>query len=309
MTTLAYFDGKIVPIAEASVSITCSTLHYGTGCFGGLRAYWNEDHQQLYAFRLVDHYQRFLNSAQLLRCNIDLTAEQLSEITLELLRREGWRKNVYIRPLAYKDDDIFKVWLHDANDKIAIFSQRVGTYIASQTGTKVCVSSWRRVDDTAIPARGKLNGAYVNSALVKTEAMLNGFDDAIALNQDGHVSEGSAANLMIVRQGAVITPPVTANLLEGITRRTLITLIRDELGLEVIERDIDRTELYLAEEAFFCGTGVQTVAIGSIDHHTIGQGVIGPITQRLYELHHRVLRGEVEKYMNWLSPVLQPSPA
>lgn len=303
MTTLAYFEGKIVPIEEASVSITCSTLHYGTGCFGGLRAYWNEDHEQLYAFRLVEHYQRFLNSAKLLRCEFDISPEQLADITIELLSREGWRENVYMRPLAYKNDDIFKIWLHDADDQIAIFTQPVGTYIATDTGAKVCVSSWRRVDDTAIPARGKLNGAYVNSALIKSEAMLSGFDDAIVLNQDGHVSEGSAANLMIVRDGVVITPPINANLLEGITRRSLITLIRDELGLELVERNIDRSELYLADEAFFCGTGVEMVAIGSIDHREIGDGNRGPITKQLHDLYRRVLRGEEEKYMDWVSPV------
>ncbi len=303
MTTIAYFEGSIVPIADATVSITCGTLHYGTGCFGGLRAYWNEDHEQLYGFRLIDHYRRFLNSAKLLRCHLGLTAEQLSDITIELLRREGWRENVYIRPLAYKDDDIFKVWLHEARDKVAIFSQRVGQYIKSSHAAKVCVSSWRRVDDTAIPARGKINGAYVNSAFVKSEALLNGFDEAIVLNQDGHVSEGSAANLMIVRDGVVITAPVTANVLEGITRHSLITLLREELGLTVIEREIDRTELYLAEEAFFCGTGVQITAIGSIDHYTIGQGGMGPITEQLGQLYSRVLRGEEAKYMNWLTPV------
>lgn len=309
MTTLAYFEGNIVPIAEATVSVTCGTLHYGTGCFGGLRAYWNEDHKQLYGFRLIDHYRRFLNSAKLLRCTFDLTTDQLADITIELLSREGWREDVYIRPLAYKDDDIFKLWLHEASDKVAIFSQRVGKYIESDAGAKVCVSSWRRVDDTAIPARGKINGAYINSALVKTEAMLNGFDDAIVLNQDGHVSEGSAANLMIIRDRVVITPPVTANLLEGITRRTLITLIRDELGLDVVERNIDRSELYLADEALFCGTGVQIVAIGSIDHHPIGQSGRGPITQQLHELYGRVVRGEEAKYMNWLSPVPAPATA
>jgi branched-chain amino acid aminotransferase len=205
--------------------------------------------------------------------------------------------------LAYKDDDIFRLWLHDGTDKIAIFTKPYDKYIAADAGAKVCVSSWRRVDDTAIPARGKTNGAYVNSALIKTEAMLNGFDDAIVLNQDGHVSEGSVANFMMVRNGAVITPPVTANILEGITRRSLITLIREELGVEVMEREIDRTELYLADEAFLCGTGVQIAAIGSIDHRIIGQGGTGPITHRLRELFYRVLRGEEAKYVDWLSPV------
>jgi len=303
MTTLAYYEGQFVPIEQATVSITCNTLHYGTGCFGGLRGYWNEQREQLYAFRLVDHYRRFLNSAKLLFCNFDYTPEQLADITVELLSREGWRQNCYIRPIAYKDDGVFRVWLHDSNDKLAIFSQPVTRYIEADKGAKVCVSAWRRVDDTAIPARGKVNGAYLNSALVKSEAMLSGFDDAIVLNQDGHVSEGSAANFMMVRDGVLITPPVTANVLEGITRKTLIQLAREELGLEVVERNIDRTELYLADEAFFCGTGAQVAAIGSIDHRLVGNGGIGPITQRVRDIYFRVVLGEEPKYMGWLTPV------
>ncbi len=305
MTKLAYFEGQIVPIEDANVSIRCNTLHYGTGCFGGLRAYWNQEHEQLYAFRLLDHYRRFLNSARLLLCEFDYTPEQLCDITIELLRREEWREDVYIRPLAYKDDGIFRLWLQDASDRIAIFTQPYDKYISADSGARVCVSSWRRVDDTAIPARGKASGAYTNSALIKSEAMLNGFDDAIVLNQNGHVSEGSAANFMMVRDGDVITPPVTANILEGITRRSLITLLRKDLGLNVIEREIDRSELYLADEAFFCGTGVQIAAIASIDHRPIGQGATGPITQQLRELFFRVLRGEAGEYADWLSPVLK----
>jgi branched-chain amino acid aminotransferase len=179
----------------------------------------------------------------------------------------------------------------------------VGKYIESDKGAKVCVSSWRRVDDTAIPARGKINGTYVNSALVKTDAMLSGYDEAIVLNQNGHVSEASAANFMLVRDGVVITPPVTANLLEGVTRRTLIQLMRDELGLDVVEREIDRSELYIADEAFFCGTGVQIAAIGSIDHRQLGDGSTGPITQQIRDLYFRVVMGEEPRYMHWLSPV------
>lgn len=303
MTKLAYFEGQIVPIEQAKVSITCNTLHYGTGCFGGIRAYWNEEKEQLYAFRLIDHYTRFLNSAKLLLCNFDYTPQKLADITVELLSREGWQQNVYVRPIAYKDDDVFRVWLHDSTDKIAIFSQPVGKYLKADAGAKVCVSAWRRVDDTAIPARGKVNGAYVNSALVKSDAMLSGFDDAIVLNQDGHVSEGSAANFMMVRDGVLLTPPVTSNLLEGITRRTILHLAAKELGLDVVERNIDRTELYLAEEAFFCGTGVQVAAIGSIDHRTVGSGGTGSITQQLRDLYFRVVTGEEPKYMEWLTPV------
>ena len=209
----------------------------------------------------------------------------------------------YIRPIVYKDDGVFRVWLHDATDKIAIFSQPVDRYIKADKGAKVCVSAWRRVDDTAIPARGKVNGAYVNSALVKSDAMLSGFDDALVLNQDGHVSEGSAANFMMVRDGALITPPITSNLLEGITRRTLIRLAQAELGLEVVERNIDRTELYLADEAFFCGTGAQVAAIGSIDHRLVGEGGVGPLTRQIRDLYFQVVTGQTPDYMDWLTPV------
>ena len=302
MTTLAYFEGEFVPIEQAHVSIACNTLHYGTGCFGGIRAYWNEGREQLYLFRVKDHYERVLNSAKLLFCELDYTVEQLAELTVELLSREGWRENVYIRPLVYKDDGIFRVWLHDSNDKVAIFSQSVGSYIKAE-GLSVGVSSWRRADDTTMPARGKINGTYVNSALAKSDAILSGFDEAILLNQDGHVSEASAANLMIVRKGVVITPPVTANILEGITRRTVMQLLHDELGLEVVERNIDRSELYLADEAFFCGTGVQIAAIGSVDHRAVGDGETGPITQQITDLYARVVTGEEAKYMDWLTPI------
>ncbi|MEM7116469.1 MAG: branched-chain amino acid transaminase [Chloroflexota bacterium] len=304
MTKFAYFEGEIVPIEEASVSIMCNTLHYGTGCFGGLRGYWNEEQEQLYAFRLVDHYKRFLNSAKLLMCNFDYTPQQLADITVELLAREGWRENVYIRPLVYKDDGIFRVWLHDANDRVAIFSQTVGTYLPDKM-QKVCVSAWRRVDDTAIPARGKVNGAYVNSALIKSDAVLSGFDEAIVLNQDGHVSEGSAANFMMVRDGVLITPTITSNVLEGITRRTILHLAEVELGIPVMERNIDRTELYMADEAFFCGTGAQVAPIGSVDHRAVGNGRLGPITEQIRDLYFAVVYGRVAKYQEWVTAVPQ----
>jgi branched-chain amino acid aminotransferase len=308
MTRFAYFEGAIRSIEEAKVSVTCNTLHYGTGCFGGLRGYWNEEREQLYAFRLADHYQRFLNSAKLLHCRLDYTVEQLVDITVQLLQAEGWRQNCYIRPLAYKDDGVYRVWLHEATDKVTIFSQPVGAYIPVDKGASAGVSSWRRVDDTAMPARGKVNGTYVNSALAKSDAMLSGFDDAILLNQDGHVAEGSAANFMMVRNGSVITPPVTSNILEGITRRTLLELIREELMIEVIERDIDRSELYLCDEAFYCGTGAQVTPISFIDHRAVGDGGVGPITRQIRDLYFRVVFGNEPNYMHWLTPVPQGEP-
>ena len=303
MTNWAFFEGGIVPIDQAKISITNHTLHYGTGCFGGIRGYWNAAQQQLYIFRLEDHYARFLHSARLLFSDIGMDNPALVATTLELLRRESWRENVYIRPIAYKDEGVFRVWLHDARDKVAIFSQPTGSYLPDDKSLSVCVSSWRRVDDTAMPARGKVNGTYVNSSLAKSEAMLSGFDEAVLLNQDGHVSEATAANFMMVRDGVLITPPVTANLLEGIVRKSLLELARERLGLRVEERNIDRSELYLADEVFFCGTGVQMAAVGSIDHRTISDGAKGPVTREMGDLFRRVLTGEEADYRHWVTAV------
>lgn len=303
MTKYAFFEGKIVPIEQAKVSIMTHTFNYGTGAFAGIRGYWNEEKEQLFVFRILDHYRRFLNSAKFLLATVDYTPEQLADITVDLLSREGWRQDCYIRPLLYKADEAIGVRLHNLRDAVAIFSLAFGKYIQDEEGAKVCTSTWRRVDDTVIPARGKLIGSYMNSALIKSEAMLNGFDEAIVLNQDGHVAEGSAENLFIVRDGTLITPPVQSNILEGITRRTIMYLAQEEFGVPVLEREIDRSEIYLADEAFFCGTGVQIAAIASVDHRKIGTGRIGPITEQIRDLYFRIVRGQEAKYMHWLTPV------
>ncbi len=303
MPKFAYFEGQFVPIHEAKVSIMTHALNYGTGVFEGIRAYWNAREEQLFVVRLVDHYRRMLQSTKLLRMELGLTADQMSDLTVELLRREGYREDVYIRPLAYKANEIIGVRLHNLRDAFAIFSVPFGKYIEQQEGAKVCFSSWRRNDDNAIPPRGKVTGAYVNSALIKSEAMLNGYDEAIVLNADGHVSEGSAENLFIVRGGKLITPPVSANILEGITRQAIIDLARAELGIETIERQIDRSEVYIADEAFFCGTGVEVTPIGSVDQIPLGSGGVGPITRQIRDLYFRVVRGEEPKYRAWLTPV------
>ncbi|MFN8494107.1 MAG: branched-chain amino acid transaminase [Caldilineaceae bacterium] len=306
MTKFAYFNGTIRPIEEAQISIMNLTFNYGIGCFGGLRGYWNPAREEINVFRIHDHYRRFLNSTKMLMAQFDYTVDQLVAITLELLSRENWQENCYIRPLAYKANTTTGgVQLHDLEDAIAIFARPSGKTIQRSTGLMVGVSSWRRVDDTAIPARGKLIGSYVNSAFVKSDIKLSGFDEAIVLSQDGHVSEGSIANFFMVREGVLLTPPVYANSLEGITRRTVIELAQAELGLRVVERDIDRTELYVAEEAFFCGTGIQIAPILSIDHRTVGKGQIGSITNAVMELYFRVVTGQEAKYQRWLTPVPQ----
>lgn len=309
MTKYAYFQQEIVPIEQAKVSIMTNTFNYGTGCFGGIRGYWNDERQQLYIFRILDHYRRFLDSARLLLAQLDYTPESLAQITVDLVAKEGWTQNCYIRPIAYKAEESIAVRLHDLKDDVTIFSQPVGNYLPIAEGISVGTSSWRRVDDTAIPARGKIIGSYANSALIKSEAQLNGYDDAIVLNQDGHVSEGSAANFMMIRNGVVVTPPTSSNILEGITRRTIMELVQKEMGLPVEIREIDRSEVYLADEAFYCGTGAQVSPISSIDHRPIGAGKVGPLVAELQALYFRVVKGQEEKYLHWLTPVPQKVPA
>lgn len=303
MPKFAYFEGKIVPFTEAKVSIMTHAFNYGTGVFEGIRAYWNEQEAQLFVVRLRDHYRRLLQSTKVLRMQLSLDAEQMSDLTIELLRREGYREDVYIRPLAYKANEVIGVRLHNLTDEFAVFATPFGKYIEQQEGAKVCFSSWRRNDDNAIPPRGKVTGAYVNSALIKSEAMLNGFDEAIVLNADGHVSEGSAENFFIVRGGKLITPPVTANILEGITRQAIMDLAKVELGLDTVERQIDRSEVYIADEAFFCGTGVEVTPIGSVDHLRLGNGGVGPITRKVMDLYYNLVHGVDPKYRHWLTPV------
>jgi len=299
----AYFEGKIVPYAEAKVGVMTHALNYGTGAFGGIRAYWNSDEEQLFIFRPIDHFIRLLNSAKLLFAKFDHTPEDLRDITLELLRREGFKEDVYIRPLVYKADEIIGVRLHDLRDEITIFAVPFTRYIEKDEDAHVTVSSWRRVDDNAVPARGKITGSYVNSAFIKTDALVAGFDEALVLTNQGHVSEGSAENVFMLRRGKLITPPVTENILEGITRYTIMRLAREELGIEIIERQIDRTEVYLCEEFFMTGTAAQVTAITKVDYRAIGDGEMGPITAQLRILYHDVVRGKMPKYRHWNEPV------
>ncbi len=299
----AFFNDEIVPLEDAKVGVMTHALNYGTGVFGGLRGYWNDEEEQLFVMRPVDHFRRFVQSAKMMRIAVKYTPEQISDILTELLRMENFKENCYIRPLAYKSEEMIGVRLHNVSDSMTIFCLPFGRYVDNEEGAHVCFSAWRRIDDNTIPARGKVTGAYANSSLIKTDAVLAGYDEAIVLNDDGHVSEMSSANFMMVRDGVVYTPPIYDNVLEGITRRSLIQMIRDELGVEVVERPIDRTEVYIADEAFMCGTGVQIAAITQVEHRPIGDGVMGPITQRIRDLYFDVVTGRVEKYRHWLSPI------
>jgi len=303
MPKYAFFKGQIVPIEQAQISIMTHGFNYGTGCFEGIRAYWNEQEGQLFVFRMREHYERMHRSARILRIDLPYSVDELGEITLDLLRREGNRGDMYIRPLAYKEDEIIGVRLHDLSDGFAMFSMPFGRYLEQEEGAHVCISSWRRVDDNAVPARAKITGAYINSALAKTDAVLSGYDEALVLTEDGHISEGSAENFFLMRDGSLVTPPVSSNILEGITRDTVITLARDEMGLPTIERLIDRSEIYVCDEAFLVGTGVQVASITKVEHRPIGTGRMGPVVIRLRELYFDVVRGNNPKYRQWCTPV------
>src|SRR5215831_5019867 len=307
--TYAFFKGRVVPYSDAKVGVLTHALNYGTAVFGGLRGYWNDKEKQLFVFRPSDHFKRFLQSAKLLNMELPYSPDDLTRAVSELLRVEAHHEDCYIRPLAYYADETIGVRVHNLNADVSIVAMPFGHYNSNEESMHVTVSSWRRVDDNVIPARGKIAGAYVNSAFAKTDAQRAGFDEVIVLNHDGHISEGSAANFFLIRNGKFATPPVTDNVLEGITRRTIIQLIRDELKMEVQERQIDRTELYLAEEAFLCGTGVQICAITRADYREIGDGKMGEVTTRLRNLYFDVVHGRTAKYRGWCQPVFGANPA
>jgi branched-chain amino acid aminotransferase len=299
----AYFRGKLVPYAEAKVGIMTHALNYGTGAFGGIRGYWNPEEEQLFIFRVLDHYHRLLNSARMLCATLEISEEELRDITLQLLQAEGLRQDCYVRPLVYKADEIIGVRLHDLHDELAMFAVPFDRYVERDEGAHVTFSSWRRIDDNAVPARAKITGAYINSAFIQTDAVRAGFDEALVLTNDGHISEGSAENVFIVRDDVLITPPITDNILEGITRRTVMTLAQDELGLRVVERPIDRTEVYVCDELFLTGTAAQVTAVVKVDHRPIGDGVMGPVASQLRQLYDDAVRGRLPKYRYWNEPV------
>jgi branched-chain amino acid aminotransferase len=295
----AYFHGKIVPYSEAKVGVATHALNYGTAVFGGIRGYWNDEKKKLYIFRPMDHFQRFLNSCRLMCIELGQTPASLTQILLDLLHQDVYQQDIYLRPLAYKGDESIGVKLHGLVDDLSMYAVPFGLYIKNDTAAHFTVSSWRRVDDNMIPARGKISGAYANSALVKTDAVRAGFDDALVLNQDGHISEGSAMNVFILREGKLVTPPASENILEGITRRTIMELADKELHIPVVERPIDRTEIYICDELFMTGTAVQVTAVTQIDHRPVGNGVMGPVTSKLRCLFGDVVRGNNPDYIHW----------
>ena len=296
------FEGRYVPLGEANVSIMTHAFLYGTAVFEGIRAYWNEEKGELYALKVREHMARIRNSARILLMQDPPSVDQLTAEALEVLRRNGFRQDAYVRPSFYKSTQAIGVKLHGLEHRYYILAIPFGDYVDTTVGVKVGTVSWRRTADPAIPSRAKITGSYVNPAFSKSEAMLNGFDEALVLTQDGHVSEGSAENIFVIRDGVLLTPPVTDDILEGITRAGIMEICA-ELGLRVVERSIDRSEIYVADEAFFCGTGAQISPIVEVDRRPVGSGAVGPITKQVKDRYFDIVRGNVPAYAHWVTPV------
>jgi branched-chain amino acid aminotransferase len=301
---IVYFGGEYMPLREARVGILTHALHYGTGVFEGIRAHWDEPSQELFILRPQEHYERWKLNCGILRIDVPVSTEQLCAITVELMRRNAFRTNVYVRPIAYKSAERIGVATDD-QDAMAIVALPFGDYLHAEKGLHAGVSSWRRIEDNAIPARAKICGAYVNSALASDEVRRNGFDEAIFLNESGHVAEGATCNIFMVRRGKLITPSVTENVLEGITRDSIMELAQRELGLEVVERPINRSELYMCDELFLTGTAVGVAPIVRVDHRPIKDAAIGPVARKLQQSYFDATRGHLEVYRKWLLPIYE----
>jgi len=301
----AFFEGKFVPIEEANINIKTNSFHYGTGIFEGIRAYWNEEHQQLYILFAKEHYQRLLRNCKAMFMELPYSVEDLVNITVELLRKNQIKEDVYIRPIVYFKDLKLTPKLIDYTPEIAIYTYNFGRYLDTSKGIRVKVSSWRRNDDNSIPSRWKVAGAYVNSALAKTEALLAGYDEAIMLNQHGFIAEGSGENIFLIREGKAITPSYSEHILEGITRSAVKKLLKNELVVEIEERPVARSELYVADEIFLTGTAAEITPVVEVDNRRVGKGEIGPITKELQDIYFRAVRGMIERYFGWLTPVYE----
>ncbi len=307
-TPYAFFEGKLMPLAEAKISVMTHAFNYGTAVFEGIRANWNAEDERLYLFRVPEHYARLRRSAHILMMELPYSDDELTQITTEMVAKAGFREDLYVRPMVYKAQEVLGVRLHDVEDGVLIFVTPFGAYLDLDKGIRCCTSSWRRVDDTSIPVRAKVTGVYVNSALAKTEAFRRGYDEAILLNQDGHVSEGSGENIFMIGNGRLFTPPSADNILVGITRATVIELAQKELGLDVVETTIDRSELYVADEVFMTGTAAHVTPVVEVDERRVGSGDIGPVTARLQQLYFDAVLGRLPQYSDWAIPVPSGQP-
>jgi len=301
-TPYAYLKKQFVPLAEAKIGVMTHAFNYGTGCFEGIRGNWNEQDERVYLFRLRDHFLRLARSCRILKIGLPYSPEEMCDIATKLVGMCGYTEDVYLRPIAYKSSEVVGVRMHNLDDDLLMYVTPFGPYLDLDKGIRCMTSSWRRVDEMSIPARAKVTGIYVNSALAKTEAQENGFDEAIMLASDGHVSEGSGENIFIIEDGVLITPSHSDNILVGITRDTVMRLAREEMGIETVERPIARAELYTTDECFMTGTAAHVTAVVDVDRRPVGNGQTGPITARLQKLYLDIICGKNSKYADWCTP-------
>jgi len=299
----AYFKGEIVPFEQATISIMTHAFNYGTGVFEGIRGYWNTDQKQMYILKLKEHYQRLIRSCSAMHIKVDPSLDDLVSITIELVKKNGYQQDVYIRPVAYKSEEKIGLGLHGIEDDLAIYLAPFGEYLDVSKGIKVCVSKYRRISEHSMPPGAKLTGTYFNSSLAKAEALERGFVEAITLSHKGNVAEGSGENLFMVKDGKLITPPLSDDILPGITRMVVIELAKNELGIRTQEKSFKPEALPKADELFFCGTGAQISPITQVEDKKIGDGQIGPITKKLQEIYFKAVKGEISKYKKWLTPI------
>lgn len=302
--TYTFLNNKFIPSHKALVPVSTHALQYGTGCFEGIRAYYSEKDDCLYVFRMKEHYERLIKSAKILCISIPYSVDELCTLTVQLLQKNYSKEDIYIRPFAYKaDTSIVKFYLPQLTDGFGIFTLPLGRFIPSEKGIRVNVSSWTRISDTSMPPRAKITGSYVNTSLAKTESMMGGYDEALFLDKNGHVVEGSAENIFLVAGGKVVTPPIYDDILQGITRGTVIELFEKELSLQIDEQSIGRTQLYQADEVFLVGTGAEVIPIVEVDGRKVGNGLVGPTTQKIKDIYAWVVRGEKQTYRKWLTKI------
>ncbi|MDD4179820.1 MAG: branched-chain amino acid transaminase [Candidatus Margulisbacteria bacterium] len=300
----AFFKGKIVPFSEAKIGIMTHAFNYGTGVFEGIRGYWNAEKEQMYIVKLREHYERLERSTKLgLMSTMKYSLADLEKITVDLVRKNDYREDIYIRPIYYKSQEKIGLGLIGVDEDFCMFVSPFGAYLDISKGIRVCVSSWWRISAKSAPQGAKINGTYFNSSLAKAEALNKGYDEAILLSHQKTVAEGSGENLFMVKDGKLITPPLSETILPGITRVCIMTLAEKELGIKTTERQIKQDELYTADELFFCGTGAQVSPIIDVDGKKIGSGQVGELTKKLQAIYFAAARGDNPKYMDWVTPV------
>jgi branched-chain amino acid aminotransferase len=300
-TGKVFFRNGLVPFIEANVSIASSPVLYGLSVYTVFSLNWNEKEGKLYAFRLGKHYDRLVSSAKIMDFHSFAPTwpyERFEKTMRELVRENGIREDALVRASIFVDALVAGTKIHGLPHAFSAYAYPMGE-ILPRSGVNVCVTSWTRNPDNAIPSRAKVNGSYANASLMKNEALLNGYDDAIALDADGHVTEGTVANVFLVRNGALVTPPAGSDILEGITRDSVIRIAHD-MNIPIEERAVDRTELYIADEAFICGSSARITPILSIDKRKVGDGSAGNVTKKIADKYESAQRGTVPgEYPDW----------